>query len=102
MLTQGRGKWADSMKRIMIPYCGPVDHLIAVTLPSSLAEAFFIVIAMVLNFSYPLISTQFSFHVRCRAENNGRSTDNVRPDHEFRHPRMMILKVERTLNTQKL
>ena len=50
----------------------------------------------------PFISTQFSFHVRCRAENNGRSTDDVRPDHEFRHPRMMIPKVERTLNTQKL
>ena len=42
------------------------------------------------------------FHVRSRVENNGRSTDNVLPDREFRHPRMMILKVERTLNTQKL
>ena len=102
MLTQGRGKWADSKKHIMIPYCGPVDHLIAVTLPSSLGEVFFIVIAMVLDFSYPLISIQFSFHVRCRAENNGQSMDNVRPDHEFRHPCTMILKIERTLNTQKL
>jgi len=50
----------------MIPYCEPVGHLIAVTFPSSLGEVFFIVIAMVLNFSYPLISTQFSFHVRCQ------------------------------------
>ena len=93
------GRFHETYNDPLLWACRP-SRCCHLTLVSS--GGFFIVIATVLNFSYPLISTQFSFHVRCRAENNGRSTDNVRPDHKFRHPCMMILKVERTLNTQKL